>query len=457
MGYALVRRLARLLLGLFYRRVEVVGLDRVPRTGPLVVTANHQNALVDPMLLLATVPRRLRPLAKAPLFGHLLIGPFLRLTGAIPVHRRQDPGSDTARNAAMFHAARETLGVGGAILVFPEGVSQPEPVLMPLRTGTARLVLDAASAAPGGQPPTLLPVGLVFHEPGTFRAGWAVVVVGEPVPLADALGLARQAPAAAVRLVTERLAAALGAVVVEAGDRQTLRLAHVLEAVWREETPETEPENAASRAAWLGQAMRVHRHLALHAPLRLARLRHEVERYAKDLELLGLSGSGLPGAYPPGVVARYALREGLSLLAGLPLALWGLANHAVPYGLTALAVRLGRPTPDTEATLKLVAGLVLYPAAWALEGATAWWLGGGGLLVTFLLSLGPTGFFALTWHERLGRVRRDAWAFARFLADRDLLSRLRARRGALMAELRTLAGLVPPWVLDGTPDPGLLP
>src|SRR5262245_921962 len=90
MLYRLLRRLSGLLLELFYRRVEVVGLARVPATGPLVVVANHQNALVDGMLLLAVLPRRLVTIAKAPLFHHPLIGLFLRGFGAIPVHRRKD-------------------------------------------------------------------------------------------------------------------------------------------------------------------------------------------------------------------------------------------------------------------------------------------------------------------------------------------------------------------------------
>ncbi len=101
-GYRLVRHLARLLVGLFYRRVEVVGLEHVPARGPAIMAANHQNALVDPMLLLAMIPRRLVPIAKAPLFRHPLIAPFLRAAGAIPVHRRIDAGSDLAQNRESF-------------------------------------------------------------------------------------------------------------------------------------------------------------------------------------------------------------------------------------------------------------------------------------------------------------------------------------------------------------------
>ena len=92
-----MRALARALVRLFYHRVDVVGIERVPTAGPLVIVANHRNALVDPLILIATLPRTLRPMAKAPLFRHPILAPFLRLAGALPVHRRQDPGSDPAR------------------------------------------------------------------------------------------------------------------------------------------------------------------------------------------------------------------------------------------------------------------------------------------------------------------------------------------------------------------------
>ena len=453
-----VSTVARGLLGLFYRRVEVAGLERVPARGPLLLVANHHNALIDPMLLLATIPRRLVSVAKAPLFRHPLIGPFLRLAGAIPVHRRQDlatdaAGADPARNAEMFSRAIGALRDGDAILIFPEGVSQPEPVVMPLRTGAARIVLGAEGAADGRLGVTVLPVGLVYHEPGTFRTGWALVLVGDPVPTAD---LVASASEEGVRQLTDRIAAALRRLVVEARDRETLHLLHVAEAIWREEVGERTRE-VAVRADWTQRALRAHAYLATQAPERVDDLRRDLERYAKDLELAGLTGRQLARSYPAGVVVRYALREGLSLLLGLPLALWGIVNHAIPYQLTSLAVRTLRPEADTEATYKISTAVMLYPLCWAAEGWLAWQLGqaarlgGAWLLVVFVASLGPTGFFALTWQERLSRVRREARGFMRFLTDRDLHHRLLGQRQALVEELTALARSIPDSVLSEEP------
>jgi len=434
-------------VSLFYRRVDMVGLERIPARGPLIIAPNHHNALVDGMLLLAMAPRPLMPVAKAPLFHHPLIGPFLKLLSAVPVHRRQETGDDPARNLAMFSAVADALRGGGAILIFPEGVSQPEPTLMPVRTGAARMLLTAR--AEGSEPVTLLPVGLLFHEPGAFRTGWALVVVGESVSSEDCVAEAAQEPQEAARRLTERLAEALRRLIVEVEDRHTLRLVEHAEAIWREERPEP-ARDPAGRAQWRQRAARAYRYLLTHEPERVAALRRRLERYVKDLESAGLTGRQLAETYPARVVAGYALSQVGALLLGLPLAAWGLVNHAAAYWLTGLATRLARPDPDTEATFKLAAALILYPVVWIAEGWAAWRLGGGWVLAVFTTALLPTGFFALTWAERLGRVLREARGLFRFLVDRDLHRHLLARRRAIMDELTALLAMVPESVLAGS-------
>ncbi|MDO8477984.1 MAG: 1-acyl-sn-glycerol-3-phosphate acyltransferase [Candidatus Rokubacteria bacterium] len=452
-GYRIFRSLARFLAGLFYRRVEVAGLERVPLSGPLIVAANHHQGLMDGILLTAALPRRLRLIAKAPLFRYPVIGQIARLAGAIPVHRRQDSGGRAADNQAMFSAAERALGQGAAILIFPEGVSQPEPALMPLRTGAARLVLGSDWVA-GLElrrlaATTLLPVGLMFHEPGTFRVGTALVLIGEPVPTGDLEAPASGAADEAVRQLTERLGGALERLIVLARDRATLELVHAAEAIWRQEMPDAARE-PKDRAAWRQRAARADQYLAAAEPARLAALRGRLERYVKDLELAGLTDRDLSEGYRPAAVLRYAFREGLALALGLPLALWGVLSHVVPYQATRLAVSAIKPEADVLATYKVVAGLVLFPLCWALEGWTAWRLGGGAFLAVFLIALLPTGFFALSWTERLHRIRREARGLLTVLVDRDLRAHLLARRRAIMAEFQELLRLVPASVLEKT-------
>ena len=438
LGYRFVRGLTRLLLDLFYARVEVLGAEHVPATGPLIVAANHHNSIVDAMLLLVAIPRPVRTLANAPLFRHPLIGPFLHLIGALPVHRRQEAGNDPARNAALFAATSAALSAGGAIVIFPEGRTQPEPVLQEIRTGTARMLLAAEREGASGPHVTLLPVGLVFQQPGTFREGRALVLIGPPVATADCLEPRTEPAAPAARVLTERLAAALRAQIIEADDRHTLRLLGLVEELWREGNA-TSPATDAARVAWMQQAMQVYRLLLDHAPDRVREFRAELEALDADTEKAGLAAERLSRQYSAGVVARFALGQGLALLLGAPLALCGIVLHLLPYQLTAAAVRLIPHTDEEEATDKIAAGLVLYPLAWALEAWVAYAVGGKLALIGLLVTLLPTGFFALAWRARLEHVGQEAVAFLRFLGDRELPHRLRERRRVLAAKLAELA------------------
>ena len=78
-----LRALLRIVLRIFFRRIEISGAERVPSSGPVIFVLNHPNGLIDPTFLLCLAPRRVSFLAKAPLFHMPIIGAIARAFGAM--------------------------------------------------------------------------------------------------------------------------------------------------------------------------------------------------------------------------------------------------------------------------------------------------------------------------------------------------------------------------------------
>ena len=147
MLYETLRAAARVALRWYYCDVVVQGLDRIPAHGPLLIVANHPNALVDAMLVATIIRRRILITAKATLFEHPLLGPFLTAVGVVPLQRAHDVRAagrrvaSPSRNDVTLNRVNDALRRNAVVLVFPEGISHDESTLAPLKTGAARIAL----------------------------------------------------------------------------------------------------------------------------------------------------------------------------------------------------------------------------------------------------------------------------------------------------------------------------
>jgi len=409
-----VRLLVRALLGMQYRRIEVSGRERVPVTGPLVVVANHFNSLVDSLAVIALCPRRLSPLAKAPLFGNRLLRPFLRAAGAVSVHRSDESpegGKGVRAHAAMLDACRQRLAAGGALIVFPEGVSQPRPKLMPLRAGAAHVALSL------GAPVRVVPLGLVY-EPPARRRGTLLARFGEPFQVDGSTAGPRRPAAIAL---TRRIEESLRALLAEAESQTDIEALRTIEAAFARERGAPADESLESRHAELQRFARGLQELRRLHPAVVEEIRAETDALQRALALAGIPMDLVDEAYTPGKVALFLLRHACGLLLTAPLAL-AAAILTLPVRVLGdvVFVRRGRATEDVwalhrmagEAVLLLASSLVVAAVLAAVWGP---WLGLAGLLAIPVL-------FALLvlwrdWREHVAsaharvpaaRGRRDA-------------------------------------------------
>lgn len=402
----------RFCIRIFYRRIEMVGEERVPR-GPVIFAVNHPNGLVDPLFLLCFSPRPVSFLAKAPLFRYPVIGWFVRALESIPVYRKQDNTKGT--NAETFAQARAVLQRGGTIAIFPEGTTHSDPQLRELKTGAARIALGANLDALD-----VVPTGIYYTAKHRFRSD-ALVVYGEPIRVRP--GNFEEPPTEEVDGLTSRIDAGLDSVTLQADSRAALDLAALAEDIFTAHDEQPLAHELELRRRFING----YHLLRTRDPERLSKLESAVRQFAGELERTHLDVNLLR--------RNIGVWHVLRMIVLLPLAVAGTIVSYPTYRLIGLlARRFSKGEYEVVATMKFIAALALYPLTYLAIASLIGWRWTWELAVASLLILPILGYTALRFSEDfdglLGRTR------ALFHPSRE---RLEAQRRAIRAEFVRVA------------------
>lgn len=455
---AVLTALCRLLLRIFFREIASVDAEKVPRdpNAPVLYVLNHPNALLDPLFILCLSPRPVTFLAKAPLFSTFLVKHFVRAFECLPVYRAQD-GDDPSKNRASIEASIALLSSGKSLALFPEGTSHSNPRLEPLKTGAARIALCASAPMPATataaerapRPVTIVPVGLAYADKSTFRSR-ALMVYGEPITTpVVALDAQARPPADAVEELTAKIAEALASVTVQAQTHEAVALARstarILAAASQDEEPELARDgNELARLAQLERRIAAgYERLREREPARVDRAVQRVRQFEQTLARMGL-----PVDHPAKLDRARATRWTIVRLASLAVllipGLIGIAVHFVPYRIIdVLAHRVAKRHgggEDVLATMKLIAGLLVFPLTWLLVAVALALALRPMVAVVAMFVLPICAWAGLRFVELLGDFLDRARGALLLASKRDLGAHLQAERAAIRAEVAMLAG-----------------
>jgi glycerol-3-phosphate O-acyltransferase/dihydroxyacetone phosphate acyltransferase len=427
-----MRAIAGVALRWYYRDIQVEGLPRIPRQRPLLLVVNHPNALIDALLVIWLVPRRVLITAKATIFRNPIAGALLRWLGVVPLRRASDEiqqgGSPSpARNKETFRAVYEALRGNGTVLIFPEGKSHDEPSLAPLKTGAARMALYAREAGDVDDL-AIVPIGLTFERKEAPRTR-VLVQIGEPILLAAWRAPPNTTPADAL---TAEIDARLRAITLnyQTVDDATraVRLAAVIAALF-EAVPSI---GVVDRR--LGAEMAIARRIDdLSSKLQQAddETRRQADQLVRHLDAVervaakhGVLIEDVGISLEPTRALRFILREGWLLIVGGPIAIWGRVNHWLPFRAARVIAMRSIDGASDPAMRTLVAGTAFVALTYLAQGAVVAAVWGAKVALAYLISLPLAADINFYLSDRLGRAVQRARAFLRFRRDPELQVRL---------------------------------
>ena len=427
-------------LRLFFRRIETVNSDVVPYKGSLIFVMNHPNGLIDPALVFVALPRKISFLAKSTLFKMPVISYVLRVMEALPVYRKID-SADVAENSKTFEASHELLRRGGAIALFPEGVSHNSPKLLPIKTGAARIAFGALSIAENDEAIDLkiVPVGLFYTNKTTFRSE-ALMHFGEPFSIEPVQLEDGEFPREAVRKLTEKIEDALRDVTRNAESEAEMEKADQAANLFLSVSETFDFEESISARFELSRKYLKKYGGKPAIDIDVEKVTRRISKYKKKLRIIGLEPENLSlSDQPRWYVFQHFLLRVLVLLIFSPFALIGSILHFPAYQVSKiLASRYtNHGVDDIISTVKVISGIVLMPLTWIIVAvifyfATSWQIALGSIPFCFLC-----GYFALKSWEETADLRGWFRSIRLFFLKRELFMELLRERRRLHRELST--------------------
>ncbi len=426
-----VRRLVRL----YYPNIEISGAAKIPSHGPLLVAANHPNSLMDPVLVGLAAARPVHFLAKATLFQIPVFGHFLHALGMLPAYRWSDDASQTHRNLESLSHAAAQLKQGEVVGIFPEGKSHDAARLEQVKSGAARIAVQAVREGTAGL--MLVPLGLNYERKEGFRSSvW--IRTGEPIDvnawLANFKGTDdRQA----VRELSAEIDRRLKGLVV-----------HLEDANWEPFLNELEVllppprENRRNPFAWLRQRKRladaINHFVNLDRPQAKVMAARIQENRAR-LAAAGLTARSTVLRWRGAPLTLRLVGEAVLMNFGFVAVLIGTLFHLLPFLITRMVARFVQaPGRSTIALARFGVGVPVYGAWYAFH---VWWMMNYFLpWVTWawLVPMPSVGLLALSYWRRVKRTS-PAWWRDILLALQPLkLKQLRAGHDQLREELEEM-------------------
>jgi len=352
----------------------------------------------------------------------------------VPAFRGSDDVKQVRRNLESLDIGAKVLVDGHAMGIFPEGKSTDQAHLEMIRSGAARMAVQAVEE--GAKELQVVPIGITYERKDRFRTG-VLVHVGEPIEVAELLRSHDGEQRKARRALTAELESRLKEIVVHLDDPEW--------EPWLDDLEVLVPPVADVKAT-PQRRIRQRKLIADAMNYFLERDRPRAESVAAQIEAYrdGVRSAGLRVDSPVLLMGAWKVVSKLIgslclLLALLIPALLGTLHHLLPFVLVRkIASRMDHPGRLTIATHRLLVGVPFY-LLWYAAVTVGVALFSLKIALIWLAAAPLAGVIAWHYWRRAGRTLSLIYHQLRLIFARVQLQQLRRQLGDLRRRLGELA------------------
>ena len=88
--YSFMKNLVNLALNLYYKDIQLYGLEKIPFGKPMFFISNHQNTFIDPLLMVSMMPLNPSFLTRSDVFKSKIARNIFYSFKMLPIYRQRD-------------------------------------------------------------------------------------------------------------------------------------------------------------------------------------------------------------------------------------------------------------------------------------------------------------------------------------------------------------------------------
>ena len=393
-GYALLKLYVMLWHYLFYKRVVVLGLDKVPRNTPIAFAPNHQNALMDALAIVSTCKMQPVFLARADIFKNPTIAKILKFMRIMPVYRIRDGKDELSKNDEIFDKSMSILEQKGAIAIFPEANHAGFRHLRALKKGIPRIVFQAEERNNFELGTQIVPVG-IYYSNYTNMKSTLIINYGEAFEVAPFNQLYKENPQKGMTALKNEMAKRIKPQIIDIPSMEHYDFYEQ----WRELVDYSTIEKKGLKHNVQNKfkcdqenIAQLHR-IEKNDPARFEQLKDKTANHFKAIKKLGVKDSNFDKA--PKSTMYFTILF-LGILISIPFHVYGVAAGYLPYYIIHQIVNKKIKDSQFRSSFTYGLGVILYPIWFFLvTGVASIWFDSTLYYWLLFFSLPTFGLFAL--------------------------------------------------------------
>lgn len=432
MLYRIFYYLFKLTVKGYFRSIYIKGKENIPAEGPVIFTPNHTSAFMDSILLGTAISRSIYFLARGDVFKNKWVARLLHGIHMIPIYRKSESPDHHIKNEDTFRLCFDHLTQGGALMIFPEGVSKTERRLRPFKTGTARIALGAEQLNKFSLGVQIIPIGINYSNPHHFRSD-VFVQIGKPIPVSQYRETYQKENWQTVTDLTAQIKNELEKLVIIIENERLDRLIRQIEILYRHTLRDnSKQEEKAPQDFYLSKEIvkAVEFHMKEN-PERVRKFEMRISAYLKDIKRLGIRDTIVRTSG----IQTHLLSSLAYFTFGFPLFLYGYIFNYIPFKIAEKLVTYLNIREDFVGSVRMAGGMFVFLILYIVEACLVWSVTNIVWALIFLLSLYPAGLFTLHYLKKYFQGLHRIKYIQLFLRKSDLIAHIKVTREALIDEL----------------------